>query len=52
MLAAECGFENLSYFHRLFRRQYGTTPRSYRTRHQKAALEPPVAPTPQPRTTE
>lgn len=32
-LAAECGFENLSYFHRLFLQQYGTTPHNYRTRH-------------------
>lgn len=35
-LAAYCGFENLSYFHRLFRHQYGTTPHSYRQRHRKA----------------
>jgi AraC family cel operon transcriptional repressor len=34
-IASECGFENLSYFHRLFREQYGTTPRSYRRRHRR-----------------
>lgn len=32
-IAEEVGLENLSYFHRLFRLQYGTTPRSYRERH-------------------
>lgn len=34
-LAAYCGFENLSYFHRMFRQHYGTTPHSYRLRHRK-----------------
>ncbi len=34
-IALDCGFENLSYFHRLFREQYGTTPRGYRQRHMK-----------------
>ncbi|MEM1360810.1 MAG: AraC family transcriptional regulator [Pseudomonadota bacterium] len=38
VLAADCGFENLSYFHRLFLKQYGTTPRSYRMRHQRAPM--------------
>ncbi|MEX3014768.1 AraC family transcriptional regulator [Gymnodinialimonas hymeniacidonis] len=37
-IAQDCGFENLSYFHRLFREQYGTTPRGYRQRHTKAEL--------------
>ncbi len=32
-IAEDVGLENLSYFHRLFRLQYGTTPRSYRVRH-------------------
>lgn len=29
-IVSTCGFENTSYFYRLFRRQYGTTPKAYR----------------------
>jgi AraC family cel operon transcriptional repressor len=29
-IALDCGFENLSYFYRLFRREYGRTPHRYR----------------------
>jgi len=29
-IAFECGFENLSYFYREFRKQYGSTPRKFR----------------------
>jgi len=28
-----CGFDNNSYFYRLFKRQYGTTPRQFRLRN-------------------
>ncbi len=35
-VARECGIENLSHFYRLFRTQYGVTPRQYRLQHQKA----------------
>jgi len=31
-VSAACGFENLSYFHRLFRSKYGTSPLRYRAR--------------------
>ncbi len=34
-LARQCGFENTGYFYRLFRQDYGTTPRSYRLLHQR-----------------
>ena len=30
-IAEECGFEHLSYFNRLFKRKYGTTPGKYRS---------------------
>lgn len=38
-IALDCGFENLSYFHRLFRQQYGSTPRGYRLRHSQGGVE-------------
>ena len=31
-IASECGFENLSYFNRIFKKKYGITPREYRHR--------------------
>jgi len=37
-ISNECGIENLSYFYRVFQRQYGTTPRQYRINHQKNPL--------------
>lgn len=38
-IAAECGFENLSYFHRLFRLQYGTTPNEFRRRRRRDPIQ-------------
>ncbi|MEM9756171.1 MAG: helix-turn-helix transcriptional regulator, partial [Pseudomonadota bacterium] len=35
-IAETCGFENMSYFHRQFRQQYGTTPRAFRGNHRRA----------------
>lgn len=35
-IAARCGIENVSHFYRMFRAQYGTTPRAYRLHHQRA----------------
>jgi AraC-like DNA-binding protein/mannose-6-phosphate isomerase-like protein (cupin superfamily) len=29
-IASDCGFDNVSYFYRRFRRQFGTSPRAYR----------------------
>ena len=36
-IALKCGFENLSYFNRLFRRKFGVTPRQYREDQEAAA---------------
>ena len=35
-ISRACGIDNLSYFYKLFRAQYGVTPRQYRQRHQHA----------------
>lgn len=32
-IALECGFENLGHFYKLFKAQYGTTPRQYRLKN-------------------
>jgi AraC family cel operon transcriptional repressor len=34
-IALDCGIENLSHFHALFRRETGTTPRAYRLAHRQ-----------------
>ncbi len=34
-IASRCGFENLSLFNRLFKKEYGMTPREYRKQYQK-----------------
>jgi AraC family transcriptional regulator, dual regulator of chb operon len=35
-IAADCGLTNLSYFYRLFRKRFSTTPRAFRLREQAA----------------
>ena len=37
-VALDCGFENLSYFYRLFRRRYGRSPRLYRLAARQAVV--------------
>lgn len=39
-IALDCGLENLSHFYRMFRDRFGTTPRAYRLRHQRDAVQP------------
>ena len=39
-IALKCGFENLSYFNRLFRRKFGVTPGQYRGEKEGAAQTP------------
>ncbi|GFE64960.1 AraC family transcriptional regulator [Litoreibacter roseus] len=38
-VARDCGIENISHFYRLFRLQFGLTPRQYRLRHQRDPFE-------------
>lgn len=35
-IAGAVGYENISYFHRLFQKTYGMSPRNYRVSHQKS----------------
>lgn len=39
-IALECGLENQSHFHALFRRQFGLTPSRYRRIHQRDPVQP------------
>ncbi len=43
-VALECGFNNMSYFHRLFRDRYGWTPHDHRRRHRRDPIQPVDAP--------
>ncbi|MEM8538805.1 MAG: helix-turn-helix transcriptional regulator, partial [Pseudomonadota bacterium] len=42
-IIASCGFENVSYFYRLFRKQMGETPRAYRLANQRDPFAPDAA---------
>ncbi|WP_210528911.1 AraC family transcriptional regulator [Rubellimicrobium arenae] len=42
-IAAECGIENLSHFHRLFRAAHGMTPGAWRRLHQREVTQPGLA---------
>ena len=39
-IAAECGLDNLSHFHRLFREAHGLTPAAWRRLHQREVTQP------------
>lgn len=39
-IAQDCGFENMSHFHKLFRARFGMTPRAYRVKHQRELVRP------------
>jgi AraC family cel operon transcriptional repressor len=39
-IASECGIENLSHFHRLFREAHGITPAAWRRQHQRDVTQP------------
>ena len=40
VIAAACGFNDISYFNRVFRKRYGCTPSSLRAGHQQAEIAP------------
>ncbi|MGH2559654.1 MAG: helix-turn-helix domain-containing protein, partial [Thermomicrobiales bacterium] len=37
-IAAECGFDSLSYFYRLFGRRFGASPRAFRVHARRAVV--------------
>lgn len=39
-IALECGIENLSHFHRLFKARHGMTPKAWRRRYQRSVIQP------------
>lgn len=39
-IAQDCGLENMSHFHRLFRKHHHMTPRAFRLRYQRDAIRP------------
>ena len=39
-IALDCGIENLSHFHRLFKARHGMPPKAWRRRYQRSVLQP------------
>lgn len=39
-IALDCGIENLSHFHRLFKARHGMTPKAWRRRYQHSVIQP------------